>query len=191
MTTPTEPTDDFEIAKFVFEKLKDLSRDRQERVLRWVAEGLGVSNPTSTGQASLPPDPGHLQPGPTPSGQGPKDIKSFVAEKNPKSDQQFVTVVGYYYRFETPPAQRKETIDAKIVQDAARLAGRERLMNPKATLNNAKNSGYLDSAAPGEFSINTVGENLVAMTLPGDGSATTVSTKKKKKKTLRKTAKRR
>jgi hypothetical protein len=27
--------------------------------------------------------------------------------------------------------------------------------------------GYLDSGSPGEFVVNSVGENLVAMTLPG------------------------
>lgn len=188
MSTTPEPTDDFEAAKSVFEKLKDLSRERQERVLRWVAEGLGVSNPTAL-PPSHPP-PAQPQPAPAPSDQGPTDIKSFAAAKNPRSDQQFVTVVAYYYRFEAPPAQRKEAIDGKVVQEAARLVGRERLTNPKATLNNAKHSGYLDGAARGEFSINTVGENLVAMTLPGDGSTATVS-KKKKRKTPRKTTKRR
>jgi hypothetical protein len=44
-------------------------------------------------------------------------------------------------------------------------------------LNNAKNQGYLNPAARGEYAINTVGENLVAMTLPGGGA---VSSKEKK-----------
>ena len=41
--------------------------------------------------------------------------------------------------------------------------------NPGKTLNNAKSLGYLDSSSPGEFTINSVGENLIAMTLPGGG----------------------
>ncbi len=37
----------------------------------------------------------------------------------------------------------------------------DRLTRRGSTLNNAKRQGYLDSAGPGKFSINTVGENLV------------------------------
>ena len=165
--TPTEPLDDFDVAKAVFEKIKELSRERQERVLRWVAEGLGVTyqrTPQTQGQTpgSGSTAPSHLQP------QAPTDIKAFVTAKNPRSDQQFATVVAYYYRFEAPPAQRRETINTETVQEAARLAGRKRLTNPLNTLNNAKKQGYVDSTTRGEFSINTVGENLVAMALPGN-----------------------
>ena len=34
------------------------------------------------------------------------------------------------------------------------------------TLTNAKNAGYLDAAGSGKFKLSTVGENLVAITLP-------------------------
>jgi len=90
-----------------------------------------------------------------------------VAEKAPASENQFAAVVAYYYRFEAPPEQRRNTIGGADLQEAARLAGRKRLSNPRQTLKNAKALGYLDNPARGEFSINTVGENLVAMTLPG------------------------
>jgi hypothetical protein len=191
-TTPTEPLDDFEVAKAVFERMKELSRERQERVLRWVAEGLGVTyqgTPQSQGQT-----PGfggtpasYLQP------QASTDIKTFVAAKNPRSDQQFATVVAYYYRFEAPPAQRRDAINTETVQEAARLAGRKRLTKPLNTLNNAKKQGYLDSTTRGEFSINTVGENLVAMTLPGDAEGTSSKRRPKrvgKKPRTKKTFKR-
>lgn len=178
-TTPTEPLDDFEVAKKVFETIKELSRERQERVLRWVSEGLGVTYqgvPQTQGQTlgsgGIPPS--LLQP------QATTDIKTFVAAKNPRSDQQFATVVAYYYRFEAPPAQRRDAINTETVQEAARLAGRKRLKNPLNTLNNAKKQGYLDSTTRGEFSINTVGENLVAMTLPGGAEGT--STKRRAKR---------
>ena len=61
------------------------------------------------------------------------------------------------------------SIDAKVLQDAARLAGRRRPPKALTTLNNAKSLGYLDAPTRGQFQINTVGENLVAMTLPGGG----------------------
>jgi hypothetical protein len=79
--------------------------------------------------------------------------------------------VAYFYRFEAPPAERRDSITGEILQEAARLAGRKRLTHPRVTLNNAKAAGYLDGAAPGEFTINSVGENLVAMTLPGAAEA--------------------
>lgn len=193
MTTPTEPTDDFEAAKSVFEKLKDLSKERQERVLRWVAEGLGVSNPASgVGQHTLAPTLAHQQTPPPLTPQGATDIKSFVASKKPRSDQQFATVVAYYYRFEAPPAKRLESINTEVVQEAARLAARDRLTNPTSTLNNARNQGYLDRADRGEFAINTVGENLVAMTLPGDGTGSPAKKKRKgqaKRRSAKKVAK--
>jgi hypothetical protein len=118
-------------------------------------------------------------------------MKTFVATKAPKSDVQFAATVAYYYRFEAPAASRRETIDGDTLQEAARLAGRSRLGNPRATLSNAKTLGYLDGNAPGEFSINSVGENLVAMTLPGTpeggGKANRIKkTRRAKKKTGRK-----
>lgn len=168
MTTHAH-SDDFDIAKGIFDQLKDLPTERQQRVLRWIAEGLGIAPlspaPSVHGvgtptQAALPPSQATL-------GTGAGDIKTFIAAKAPKSDTQFAVTVAYFYRFEAPPAQRSDAINGDALQEAARLAGRKRLANPRVTLNNAKAAGYLDGAAPGEFSINSVGENLVAMTLPG------------------------
>ena len=47
------------------------------------------------------------------------DIKQFAAAKAPKSDQQFAAVVAYFYRFEAPETQRKDTIDAETLLEAA------------------------------------------------------------------------
>lgn len=178
-------TDDFNIGKTIFDQLKDLPPERQQRVLRWVAEGLGVTQavivaqPTQIAGVQNPPQVPHSgQSGVTSSA----DIKTFIATKAPKSDQQFAAAVAYYYRFEAPPAERRESIDGDLLQEATRLSGRSRLSSPRATLNNAKGSGYLDSTTPGVFTINSVGENLVAMTLPGGGEANVRQTKKQKAK---------
>ena len=162
--------------------MKDLPPDRQQRVLRWVAEGLGVTT-TSTG-APTPPlgvTPPVVPPlaAPTPLDAA-TDIKSFVTAKAPKSDSQFAAVAAYFYRFEAPPAQRRDTIDGDRLQEAARFSGRKRLLNPIWTLNNAKAAGYLDGTTPGEFAINSVGENLVAMTLPGTPNGGARNQQKKK-----------
>lgn len=169
MTTHAQ-SGDFDIAKAIFDQLKDLPFERQQRVLRWIAEGLGVV-PSSTAAAPVhsPTTPISVNPlTPTvTSGSGTTDIKSFIAGKAPKSDNQFAAAVAYFYRFEAPPAQKRDSVNGDTLQEAARLAGRKRLSNPRNTLNNAKAAGYLDGATPGEFAINSVGENLVAMTLPG------------------------
>jgi len=173
--------EDFDTAKAVFEKLKDVPAERRKRILTWIAEGFGVELTTpSPPQAPADPIPPMLHlPGtpaphsPTTPGSQRVDIKTFVAAKLPKSDNHFATTVAYYYRFECPPAMKKDSINGDILQEAARLAGRKRMPNPRDTLNNAKKAGYLDSNTPGEFAINSVGENLVAMTLPGTSSAST------------------
>lgn len=185
MPTPSQP-DDFDLGKEIFEKLKDLTPERQQRILRWVSEGLGIVLPTIT---SPPPQPAVAQISPQkanipiPGGPPCADIKTFIAAKAPKSDQQFAAAVAYYYRFEAPPAARRDSIDGELLQEATRLAGRSRLSKPRNTLNNAKKAGYLDSNGPGIFTINSVGENLVAMTLPGGGEKPTRPVKKKKAKT--------
>lgn len=169
--TPHAHSDDFDIAKGIFDQLKDLPAERQQRVLRWIAEGLGVvagvAPPSSYGSGPPTPPAPSLVPGM--GGIGGTDIKTFIAAKAPKSDNQFAAAVAYFYRFEAPPAQRRDSINGDALQEAARLAGRKRLAKPRVTLNNAKAAGYLDGGAPGEFAINSVGENLVAMTLPGGG----------------------
>lgn len=167
---------DFDIAKAVEDHLKGLEKDRQHRILRWVAESLsldlsrtattdqrtGETHTTSGGAMS---QHGNLQT--NQRQQRSVDIKSFVDSKKPKSDVQFAAVVAYYYRFEAAAEDRRDSIDAQAFQEAARLAGRRRPPKPLATLNNAKTLGYLDSSERGQFRINSVGENLVVMTLPG------------------------
>jgi len=168
--------DEFGVAKKVAEQLKGLDRQWQQRILRWVSESLGLEGREAR-QASSAPEPAILnapdlaQVASAPQASGRKDIKSFMEEKKPKSDNQFAAAVAFYYRFEAPDSERRESIDAETLQEATRLAGRKRLSNPTMTLVNAKNQGYLDKLGKGEFRINSVGENLVAMTLPGEGSA--------------------
>ena len=168
---------DFDAAKAVADQLKDLDKERQQRVLRWVAESLNLD----LGAASVTPQrqgelrqhelpSGHQQPPQHAHQHRPTDIKSFADAKQPKSDVQFAAVVAYYYRFEAPAENRKDAIDAQTLQEGARLAGRRRPPKALMTLNNAKKLGYLDSSERGQFRINSVGENLVAMTLPGSGA---------------------
>jgi hypothetical protein len=144
----------------------------QERIIRWVGESLGLTlhlrakHPHATAERPdiEPPEDAldRVVPSEPPK---PKDIKSFVQAKQPKSDMQFVAVVAYYHRFVA--SERKEAITTEDVQEGARHSGRAVFKTPSVTMSNAVQQGYLDRGARGEYKLNAVGENLVAMTLPG------------------------
>jgi hypothetical protein len=149
--------------------------NEQSRIIRWVSESLGLAAPNSTPAAPIhPASPAsivqmgaqHLNVG----GGRQKDIKTFVNEKSPKSDVQFAAVAAYFYRFECAEAARKNIIVPKDLDDAGRQARGYSFKNALTTLNNAVALGYFDRGGKGEFKLNAVGENLVAMTLPNAGS---------------------
>ena len=189
------PMDDLEAVRAVVDAIKDFKSDEQQRIFRWAAEKLGLPQPfASSAHTPSPPPPG------TPSGvtlpatasvppapAGAKDIKAFIAEKDPKKDVHLAAVVAYYYRFEAPPAERKDAIDKDDLQEAMRLAGRPRFRNPLQTLSNAHILGLLDRGLEkATFTINSVGENLVAMTLPGSGNSLPKPKKANKKPVAKK-----
>lgn len=167
---------DFMAAEEIKTILGGREKSEQERIIRWVSESLAiVAIPTagSTTSTQIPSPSGSsvsLTGDPTGTSARPADMKSFVHVKKPRSDVQFAAVVAYYYCFEAPVNQRKEAISGPDLQESARLAGYSRFKTPSIPLNNAVTQGYLDRAGRGSYKINAVGENLVAMTLPGTGS---------------------
>ena len=188
--------DDLEAVRTIAAALSGFSPEEQERVLRWVREKIGLAPAARTLlEARIPPPA--LAAAPTRQADQPtapqaaasgKDLKTFVSGKNPRSDAQFAATVAYFYRFEAPPDRRKNEIDAATLQDSCRLAGRARLPHPSMTLTNAKNQGLIDKGnEAGKYVINTVGENLVAMTLPGPGDGSVKIKPKKPKKPAKKT----
>ena len=95
----------------------------------------------------------------------------FHVGQTSSGDVQFAAAVAYYYRFEAPQAKRKDAINKDDLQEATRKATRDRFGNPLKTLQNAHQLGRLDKGSEkATFTINSVGENLVAMTLPGDST---------------------
>jgi hypothetical protein len=164
--------DDLDALRAVIEALTGFEANDQERILRWAREKLGLSlqpaQPVHTVASSSPP-PAHPPATSTPPSpeKSATDIKSFVLAKAPASDIQFVAVVAYYYRFEAPLEARKDAVTADDVLEACRLVGRTRPGKVSQTMVNAHHQGLLDRAeGRGSYSINTVGENLVALTLP-------------------------
>jgi hypothetical protein len=192
----TYAADDFESAKVIADKLKDVPRERQERILRWVSESLSLASPfasrvkASPEPKEFPSDEEFMGPQPSAS-RTPQyeltDIRSFVEEKGPRTDIQYVTVAAYYYRFVAPPEERRATIDADFIQESTRLAGRSPLVAPASTLNNAKKQGYLNTHERGQFAISTVGEILVVKGLAAGGGPAPRTSKRKKKTKSKKT----
>jgi hypothetical protein len=190
---------EFDAAKSIAETLKGMDKAQQERAIRWAMETLGLAASPQAHPAVVPPvqptgGGAALEAPAGSSAPAAPDIRSFVRSRNPKSDMQTATAVAYYYRFIAPAKERKETINGDDLADAIRKIGREQPKHPKQTLHNAKAHGYLDAAGDGQFRINSVGENLVTMTLgqngpPEDGAARRKRGKKKAKQATRKSAK--
>jgi hypothetical protein len=171
---------DFMAAEEIKAILHGREKTEQEKILRWVSESIGVvaGAPIISAASGLPPSS---------AGVRRRDIKSFVAEKAPKNDVQFAAVAAYFYRFEASEAERKDVIVAEDLQTAGRQARGYGFTKPLVTLNNAVALGYFDRGGRGEFKLNAVGENLVAMTLPsGESSGKRSRTKKKRRAQSRK-----
>jgi len=181
MSTPI--LDDLEAVRKVVEAVQDFKPEEQQRILRWAIEKLGISLASAPTYTMPPHTPGTPPPPPPPGSGGATDIKTFMAEKKPRNDVQYAAAVAYYYRFEAPEAEKKDVINKDDLQESTRKAGRERFTNPLQTLNNAHTLGLLDRAGEkGTFVINSVGENLVAMTLPDGGAPKKTAKKKATKK---------
>lgn len=174
MTTPGTKSD-FMAAEDIKAILAGREKIEQERIMRWVGESLGVTAAPAPAAApsAKPADPAApAAPAGAPAAPlGHKnDIKSFMSAKMPKSDMQAAAVIAYFYRFEAPEAERKDTVTPNDLQTASRQARGYSFNNARVTLNNAVGQGYFDrGGARGVFSLNAVGENLVAMALPGSG----------------------
>ena len=182
--------DDLDAVREIVQILTELPEEDRERILRWTREKLGMSTELSVLQPH-PITPVAEHPGPV-IGPGRMDICSFVNEKDPRTGVQLAAVVAYYHQFVAPPDQRKDTIVSSDLTDACRKADRVRPKAPAQVLGDAFRDGLLDRAeGHGEYRLNSVGENLVAMVLPGDEGERRTSTRRpaKRKATRKKTAK--
>lgn len=182
----TKTIDDLEAVRTIIQVLESFDSKDRERIIRWAREKLGMS--AVTGQPSTmpivsaqPEQTTITPPAVIADGSAVKDIKSFISEKRPKNDKQLAAAVAYYYHFVAPEGQQKEIITSEDILDACRKADCKRLTNPGQTLRNAFQSGLLDRAGEqGQFRLNAVGENLIAMVLPEGERGGSVKPPKKK-----------
>ncbi len=121
----TAQKDDLEAVRAVAAALEGFDASEQERIIRWAREKLGLSvapaNPPTSASSAQPQALSGSAPLPS---TGAKDLKTFIAEKKPKSDVQFAAAVAYYYRFEAPQAQRKAEVNSEDLQGRGRAARR-------------------------------------------------------------------
>lgn len=179
-----EKKDDLETVRIIVDALESFTDEDRERIMRWSREKLGMSKKQFSSNEIT-----QISESPSVTSQlttevGPVDIKSFTKEKDPKSDVQWAATAAYFYRFKAPEFERKETISAKDLQEASHQARGFGFKDALKTLSNGVGRGYFNRAERGTFRLNAVGENLVAMVLPG-GSAENGTTRKpsKRKKT--------
>lgn len=186
--TDDKKIDDLDAVRIISDTLNAFKGDEQQRIMRWVHEKLNLVPMKETKPISdyIPPSKNENIKEKTYQRENTEfsntDIRTFINSKRPNSDNQFAACVAYYYRFEAPGDEKKDMITSADLQDATRKAGRNRLGDPGKTLSNASAQGWLDNKTRGNYIINTVGENLVAMTLPSSTSGESIPSKKSESK---------
>jgi len=194
----TKPTDDLEAIRLVIQALEPFDSKDRERIIRWAAEKLGMAAIPAAGVPTGLPAAASSSPPHPPTGGVPhvavasaRDIRSFVTAKQPKSDNQLAAAVAYFYHFEAPPAERRESIGKEELIDACRKSDRKRPARPEQVLVNSYHAGILDKAgSPGQYKLNSVGENLVAMVLPEQGTSAVQQARKSRDSGRKKATKR-
>jgi hypothetical protein len=171
-----ENEDDVKAISALIAALKPLNAESRVRVLDFVLRKFGISLSTQyVPPAELPP-PANTAPTPPPPGTpshqhpppaGVHDIRSFAAEKKPKTINEKVAVIGYYLAQLAPEGERRDYLNSDDIKTYFIQAGFELpTAVPGMTLSNAKNAGYLNAAERGQYKLNAVGHNLVAHKLP-------------------------
>jgi hypothetical protein len=94
-----------------------------------------------------------------------KDIKTLKNEKQPSSAKQMACVVAYYLTEIAPENEKKRTVNASDLEKYFKQAGYPQVKMDQLLID-CKKSGYLESEARGEYTLNRVGYNLVAHQLP-------------------------
>lgn len=171
--------DDLEAVRLLAETLQPFPNEDRERIVRWAREKLGMVSTAPTVTKSVPPlEPVERPAGPPETTVSGTNIKSFVTQKAPKSDVHFAATVAYYHQFMAPADQRKDSITKEDLVEACRQVPRKRPKRPAQVLVNAYRDGVLDRGRTGHYKLNSVGENLVAMALPGIADTGTKSKRK-------------
>lgn len=166
-------SDDAEIhaIQAIVSSLEPLDPDARSRVLAYAFARLGLdSAPALASRAPTPGEPVALPPDAPPQPVCTQDIRTLHDEKQPRSANEMAAVVAYYLAEVAPTDERKEYVTTSDVQKYFKQAKHPLPRVPGQTLKNAAAAGYLDSAGSGRYRLNPVGHNLVAHSLPREGT---------------------
>lgn len=160
--------------------------------IRAATENLGIdfgglNVPIGDSQPPVPPAPLSPLLGVPAAGT---DIRSLKEQKNPGNATEMALVLAYYLQHLAPLPERKSQITAADVSKYFVQADYPLPKRADQLLVNAKSSGYFDSPTRGGYSLNPVGHNLVAHSLPrAAGSSTRVGAGRKASKSAAKSSK--
>jgi hypothetical protein len=180
-----ESEDDVKAISAIISALKPLDQNARVHVLEFVIKRLGISLTAEQAALAELTDTPAFRPPPIPSPTTPSavvDIRNFAAEKNPKTINEKVAVVGYYLAHLAPPSERRDYLISDDIKTYFVQADFHLPTAPaNMTLQNAKNAGYLNALDRGQYKLNAVGYNLVAHKLPGGETGGPVRKPKKSK----------
>lgn len=151
----------------VMDALSPLDAEAREHVLEFVLKRMNI-NMGKPPAPILPVTSGNTLPPPafTPPPAG-MDIRTFAAEKGPKTLNEKVALMAFFLANLAPPEERRDFITSDDIKPYFTQANFELPTGPaNMTLTNAKNAGYLNALERGQYKLNSVGHNLVAHKLP-------------------------
>lgn len=152
MTTNAAKYGEVDAMRDVDTALGQLDTDERVRVIDWVSSKYGINLPRSSNGGQKSPEP---------VGGGderPKDIKSFLVNKDPQNFYERVACLVYYLdKFDDKPE-----VSTKDITKANSDARQSRLTNPAVFVKNATHSyGYLNSLGKRKFAVSARGEAVV------------------------------
>lgn len=191
MSSPAEDAEIRAIEQVVL-ALDQLDEEARARVLDYAFKRLGIRSSVNSDYVEQSPErTENLVPEPEPSTSVTRDVRSLRDEKQPRSANEMAAIVAYYLADIAPSDDRKREIGTSDIEKYFKQAGHPLPKAPDQTLRNAMAAGYLDSASRGLYSLNPVGHNLVAHSLPrAAGKSSSAGRGKKRPASSTKRAKR-
>ena len=176
---------ELEAITIVLNALGSLSKEQQFRALEYVLRRLNLNNLRQPAPPPTITPPGHTSDQRTAqlfehSPSQIHDIRTFKELKNPRSANEMAALVAFFVSEIAPKDERKDAISTLDLRRYFKMAGFPLPADPRFTLVNARNAGYLESAGAGEYKLNAVGYNLVAHRMENRGDENSVVTRGRK-----------
>ncbi|MGD0573490.1 MAG: hypothetical protein ABSB11_10810 [Sedimentisphaerales bacterium] len=123
---------------------------------------IGIPSPLSSGEVGQKENTTEVKQ----QKDGVLDLRTLKEQKEPGSAIEMACIVAYYLENHAPGDERKMDITAKDITRYFKQGGYTLPKSDTQLLVDAKKAGYMDSKKRGQYSLNPVGYNLVAHSLP-------------------------